>query len=119
MRSARATDAHKIKAITGALLTTPEHLIGLSHDTRADWGFNNDNTGRMLIPVQYFEEYNTDPVRCVHNTFLLHLLIAMHSMRVLLNAGDPAYIMTAKNTPAFLYEDATKYNPDDVFAGLM
>jgi hypothetical protein len=73
----------------------------------------------MLIPVQYFEEYNADPIWCVHNTFLLHLLIAMHSMRALLNAGDPAYIVTAKNTPAFLYEDPTKYDPNNVFAGLM
>jgi hypothetical protein len=77
MRSARASDAHKLKAITGALLTRPELPIALSHNTRADHGFNNDDTGHMLIPVHYFEEYNVDPVQCVLNTSLLHLLIAM------------------------------------------
>ncbi|KAN0137594.1 hypothetical protein V8E53_004645 [Lactarius tabidus] len=74
MRSARASDAHKLKAITGALLTRPELPIALSHNTRADHGFNNDDTGHMLIPAHYFEEYNIDPV-----------------------------CMTAENTPAFLY----------------
>ncbi|KAN0140598.1 hypothetical protein V8E53_001807 [Lactarius tabidus] len=103
MRSARASDAHKLKAITGALLTRPELPIALLHNTRADRGFNNDDTGRMLIPAHYFEEYNVDPVR----------------VRALLNAGDPAYSVTAENTPAFLYEDPTKYNPDNVLAGLM
>jgi hypothetical protein len=63
MRSARATDAHKIKGITGQLLSTPEHPIGLSHTTRADRGFHDDQTGRMLIPVEHFAAYNDDPVQ--------------------------------------------------------
>ena len=68
MRSARATDAHKIKGITRQLLTTPEHPIGLSHTTRADGGFHNDQMGWMLIPVEHFAAYNNDPVQWVTNT---------------------------------------------------
>ena len=62
LRNGRASDAHKLKVITGALLSTTERTIGLSSTKRAGRGFNDDNTGRMLIPVKYIEEYNDDLV---------------------------------------------------------
>ena len=36
-----------------------------------------------------------------------------------MNAGDPAFEVTAERLPVYLYEDPNKYDPWDVFAGLM
>ena len=72
LRNGWASDAHKLKLITGALLSTTKRTIGLSPTKRAGWGFNDDNMGRMLIPVEYIEEYNDDPVWWVLKAFPLH-----------------------------------------------
>ena len=36
-----------------------------------------------------------------------------------MNAGDPAFEVTAERSPVYLYKDLNKYDPRDVFAGLM
>lgn len=43
----------------------------------------------------------------------------MHSLRALVNAGNPAYQVTAEKSPAFLYEDPSNYDPNNVFVGLL
>ncbi|KAF8257384.1 hypothetical protein EI94DRAFT_1709143 [Lactarius quietus] len=61
-RAARASNAHKLKGIMGLLLTTPGVIYTIPQNLRVNWGFNNDDTGKMLIPVEYFQEYNDNPV---------------------------------------------------------
>ncbi|KAF8258742.1 hypothetical protein EI94DRAFT_1707712 [Lactarius quietus] len=90
----------------GHYRVAPKHpgvTITIPQNSRADWGFNNDDMGRMLIPVEYFQEYNDNPVH----------------IRLLINAGDSEYNVTAVNTPAYLYEDPSKYNPHKIFRGLL
>ncbi|KAF8267703.1 hypothetical protein EI94DRAFT_1801346 [Lactarius quietus] len=103
MRAAWASDTHKLKGITGLLLSTPGVTITIPKNSRADRGFNNDDMGQMLIPVEYFQEYNDDPVH----------------IRLLIITGDSEYNVTAVNTPAYLYEDPSKYNPRKIFRGLL
>ena len=43
----------------------------------------------------------------------------MRSVRSLVNAGDSAYVITAEHTPAFMYEDPSRYDPDNALTGLM
>ncbi|KAF8262588.1 hypothetical protein EI94DRAFT_1704672 [Lactarius quietus] len=93
-RAARASNAHKLKGIMGLLLTTPGVIYTIPQNLRVNWGFNNDDTGKMLIPVEYFQES-------------------------LINTGDSAYNMTAVNTLAYLYEDPSKYDPSKIFRGLL
>ena len=81
MRNGRASDANKIKVLTGALLSTSELVVVLGHTSKADRGFNSNNTGWLLIPAEYIEDYNDDPVRWVIKAVVLRLLIAMHSVR--------------------------------------
>ena len=45
MRNGQASNANKIKVLTGALLSTSELMVVLGHTSEADCGFNNDNTG--------------------------------------------------------------------------
>ena len=119
MRNGQASDANKIKVLTGALLSTSELMVVLGHTSKADRSFNSNNTGQMLIPAEYIKDYNNDPVRWVIKAVILHLLIAMHSVRVLVNARSDAYIVTADRILAFMYEDHTRYDLDIVFRGLM
>ena len=43
----------------------------------------------------------------------------MHSVRASVNAGDPTFEVTAQMSPVFLYKDPSKYDPQDVLAGLL
>ena len=47
---------------TGRLASRTDTKISLSGDSKSDRGFFHDELGRMLIPVQHIEEYNSDPV---------------------------------------------------------
>ena len=60
MRSAWATNALKLK-------TLAVQLTGQTGDpnSRTGRGFNNNKLGRMLVPVDDFEAYEINPVRCV------------------------------------------------------
>jgi hypothetical protein len=62
MRNARASDTHKLKGITSALLFMPELAIRLAQNTRVDHRFKNNDTGCMLIPAEYIEAYNDNPI---------------------------------------------------------
>jgi hypothetical protein len=61
MRDARAYDIYKLKAITGRLLSKPGTDVAIAH-SKSGHGFNSNLLGRMLIPVQYIEAYDRDPV---------------------------------------------------------
>ena len=73
----------------------------------------------MLIPTEYIKDYNNDPVRWVIKAVVLCLLIAMHSVRALVNAGSDVYMVMANHIPAFMYKDHARCDPDNVFRGLM
>jgi len=60
MRSARASDAGKLKPLVGQLST-----MTVTPNSRTGHGFNHNELGRMLIPVDYLEAYDNDPVGCV------------------------------------------------------
>ncbi|KAI9446932.1 hypothetical protein BJY52DRAFT_1420586 [Lactarius psammicola] len=104
MRSARSGDAHRLKELTGRFASevTGTQIV-LSPDSKSDRGFNHNNLGRLLILVQHIKAYDRDPT----------------GIRELVNARDEQYKVTAHYPPAFLYEDPTKYNPDDVLQGFM
>jgi hypothetical protein len=50
---------------TGRLASRTDVEILLNRDSKSDRGFNHDELGRLLIPVQHIEEYSGDPVGCV------------------------------------------------------
>jgi hypothetical protein len=115
MRSARASDALTLKALAGPLTNQT-----VAQNSRTDRGFNNNGLGRMLIPIEDLEAYDRDPVGGVPDRISgFQLLIAMCSVRALVNAGDPSYEVTAQLLPTFLYKDPSKYDPNNILAGLL
>ncbi|KAN0135071.1 hypothetical protein V8E53_006962 [Lactarius tabidus] len=101
-RNGRSHDISKLKSNTGKYLSEhgAEVTISLSKSGR---GFNDNLLGRMLIPIQHIAAYDKDPV----------------GIRAKVNAGDDDYRVTAEGVPSFLYEDPLKYDPENVFSGLM
>ena len=47
---------------TGRLASKTGVEILLSVDSKADRGFNHDQLGQLLIPVQHYEEFSKYPV---------------------------------------------------------
>ncbi|KAH9004495.1 hypothetical protein EDB86DRAFT_2825643 [Lactarius hatsudake] len=66
----------------------------------SDRGFNHDDLGRMLIPIDYLEAYNLDPADVVEK----------------INDVNNKYNVTAHLLPD---EDPDYYNPDNLLEGLM
>ena len=64
MRLARATDALRLK-------TLAVQLTGQTGNpnSRTGRGFNNNELGHMLIPVNDFEAYKINPVGCVFEDY--------------------------------------------------
>ena len=60
MRSAQVSDAGKLKPLVRQLST-----VTVTPNSRTGHGFNHNKLGCMLIPVDYLEAYDNDPVRCV------------------------------------------------------
>ena len=60
MRSVQASDAGKLKPLVRQLST-----VTVTPNSRTGRGFNHNELGRMLIPVDYLEAYDNDPVGCV------------------------------------------------------
>ncbi|KAH8976904.1 hypothetical protein EDB86DRAFT_3093844 [Lactarius hatsudake] len=103
MRTARSNDAHTLKGLAGRLASTSQTPFNLSIDSKSDRGFNHNDLGRMLIPIDYLEAYNLDPADVVEK----------------INDVNNEYNVTADLLPAFLYEDPDYYNPDNLLEGLM
>jgi hypothetical protein len=61
MGSAQSTDANKLKKLAGSLASTTGIPIPLNHKSKADHGFNHDDLGRLLIPVEFLGAYDDDP----------------------------------------------------------
>ena len=61
-RTSRSNDVFRLKTNTGRLSSKTGVEILLSVDSKADRGFNHDQLGQLLIPVQHFGEFSTDPV---------------------------------------------------------
>lgn len=77
--------------------------LALVSQTKSDRGFNNDDTGRMLIPIRNLKAYNKDPI----------------GVRAKVNAGSEEFRVTGTNPPAFLYEDPDNYDSKDALYGCM
>ncbi|KAH9069854.1 hypothetical protein EDB83DRAFT_2674202 [Lactarius deliciosus] len=103
MRTARSSDAHTLKGLAGRLASTSQTPFNLSIDSKSDRGFNHDDLGRMLIPIDYLDVYNLDPADVVEK----------------INDVNNEYNVTADLLPAFLYEDPDYYNPDNLLEGFM
>ncbi|KAH8984505.1 hypothetical protein EDB92DRAFT_1819043 [Lactarius akahatsu] len=101
MQNGRLSDAYCLKTNTAMLVNKTMDNLTLNRDSKSDRGFNHDTFGRLLIPIQHFVEYDSDP------------------LRTKVNGGVKGYKVTAHDTPAFLYEDPSKYNPDDILFGFM
>jgi hypothetical protein len=61
MRTTRSSDANTLKGIVGKLASSSQVPLPLNSDTKSDRGFNNNDLGRMLVPVEYLNAYNRDP----------------------------------------------------------
>ncbi|KAH9003266.1 hypothetical protein EDB83DRAFT_2324362 [Lactarius deliciosus] len=103
MRTAQSSDAHTLKGLAGRLASTSQTPFNLSIDSKSDRGFNHDDLGRMLIPIDYLDAYNLDPADVVEK----------------INDVNNEYNVTADLLPAFLYEDPDYYNPDNLLEGFM
>jgi hypothetical protein len=62
LRSARASDAKKLKELAAQLASTTVAPIPIDPRSRTGRGFNNNELGRMLIPIDYLEAYDNDPI---------------------------------------------------------
>ncbi|KAN0135028.1 hypothetical protein V8E53_007146, partial [Lactarius tabidus] len=77
--------------------------ILLSVDSKSDRGFNHDQLGQLLIPVQHHEEFGRDPA----------------AVRAKIHEGLEEYQVTGGDMPSFLFEDPDKVDPENVLAGFM
>ena len=59
---ARSNDISRLKGRTATLASKTGRPLALISETKSDRGFNNDATGRMLIPIRYLKAYDRDPV---------------------------------------------------------
>ena len=64
MRAVRASDAIKLKELAGQLASTAVAPIPVNQCLRTDRGFNNNEMGCLLIPIDYLKAYDRDPARC-------------------------------------------------------
>ncbi|KAH8989012.1 hypothetical protein EDB86DRAFT_2831772 [Lactarius hatsudake] len=103
IRNGRSSDAYRLKTNTAMLISKTKENLTLSRDSKSDRGFNHDTFGQLLIPIQHFTEYDSDPL----------------GVRTKVNGSVKGYKVTAHDAPAFLYEDPSKYNSDDVLARFM
>lgn len=60
-RTSRSNDVFRLKTNTGRLASKTGVEILLSVDSKADRGFNHDQLGQLLVPVQHYEEFGRDP----------------------------------------------------------
>ena len=65
MRTAWASDANKLKGLAGQLASATGAPIPIDQRSRTGRGFNHNETGRLLIPIDYLMAYDMDPARCV------------------------------------------------------
>ncbi|KAI0259653.1 hypothetical protein BC834DRAFT_604979 [Gloeopeniophorella convolvens] len=104
----RASDARRLKTAILELVdekrgTTQLELKLSSTEIKSDRGFNHDVLGRMLVPIALFADYEADPA----------------GMRAAINASSAVIAITGDEMPAFMYENPSAYNPDDVLFGFM
>ena len=65
MRMARASNTNKLKGLAGQLASVTVAPIPIDQRSRTRCGFNHNETGHLLIPINYLEVYDMDPARCV------------------------------------------------------
>ena len=65
MRMAQASDANKLKGLAGQLASATRAPIPVDQRSRTRHGFNHNETGRLLIPIDYLMAYDMDPAKCV------------------------------------------------------
>ncbi|KAF8261666.1 hypothetical protein EI94DRAFT_1705351 [Lactarius quietus] len=98
-----SNDVFHLKMSTGRLASKTGVEILLSMDAKSDHGFNHNELGQMLIPIEHAKEFANDPA----------------GIRVKINEGVDDYQVTGRDMPTFLYEDPEKYDPEDMLSGFM
>ena len=58
----RSWDLNRLKEMTAKLASKTNIPLPLVSQSKSDRGFNNDETGRMLIPIRHLKAYNKDPI---------------------------------------------------------
>ena len=109
----------RLKEMTARLASKTNVPFPLISQSKSDRGFNNNETGRMLIPIRNLKAYNKDPVGYVLSYPLLQIAITCPSIRAKVNAGSEEFQVTGNNPPAFLYEDPDNYDPKNALSGFM
>ena len=66
-----ASNANKLKGLAGQLASATGAPIPVDQRSRTGRGFNHNETGRLLIPIDYLVAYDMDPARCVSKTSTL------------------------------------------------
>ncbi|KAN0130316.1 hypothetical protein V8E53_011862 [Lactarius tabidus] len=99
----RSWDLIRLKEMTPKLASKTNVPLPLVSQTKSDRGFNDDETGQMLIPIRNLKAYNKDPI----------------GVRAKVNAGSEEFRVTGTNPPAFLYEDPDNYDSKNSLSGLM
>lgn len=82
MRQSQASDTNKLKWLTVALASSFGVQLMPDQTSKSERGFNNDGLGRMLIPVDFIQSYNEDPMACVLKVFGFQLSIHLQCQGV-------------------------------------
>lgn len=89
----------------------------LQPTSKLDRGFENDDTGRLLCPI----EYNWDDPKwagiAITSIDMTNPPVSSWSVRTHIRDGHPDFIVTADSWPAFLYPNA-KGDIDNIELGL-
>jgi hypothetical protein len=62
MGSAHNIDVNQLKNLAANLASRDGTPLPFVADTKSGCGFNSDEAGQMLIPIQHLEAYDKDPV---------------------------------------------------------
>lgn len=63
MGLACATDMNHMKTLAGNLASRDRTLLPFISEMKSDCGLNSNMTGWMLIPIEYLEDYDNNPIR--------------------------------------------------------
>jgi hypothetical protein len=61
VQTSRSNDIYHLKTNTRRLASNTSVEILLSIDLKSNQGFNHDQLGQLLVPVQHYNEFGRDP----------------------------------------------------------
>jgi hypothetical protein len=121
--AARSEDISSLKEaiLSYAAVHSPEGelrpQINLSSSKSNTRGLNHPMLARLLCPIQYLDQFDENPERCI---YLMSLLDLSHSplTRTILDLQEGRIRLTSEDFPAFMYA-AGMYDPHDMEIGLL